>query len=236
MRARTIGIWAAAGTAAVGLSACQTVQSTSASTADFASRSGQAAGSAVGDTYQGMGEAASQPFHDLNLVRDRIPPVLVRAYARPYDTAGTDTCPAIVDQIRTLDLALGPDVDIPRAPTVEGDMFNKGASVAADAALDAVRSASGGVLPVRSWVRRLSGAARAEQEAKAVALAGSVRRGYLKAVGQIKGCDWPASPLPPQIYQAKLAAAAAAEAAAAGTATATPVSNTTPAPAPRPQH
>jgi predicted TIM-barrel fold metal-dependent hydrolase len=100
-------------------------------------------------------------------------------------------------------------------------MFNKGASLAADAALEAVRSATGGVIPVRGWVRRFSGAARAEQEAKAVALAGSVRRGYLKAFGLMKGCDWPAAPLAPQVYQAKVAAAQAAAAANQGPASQT---------------
>jgi len=191
------------------------MQQSSASAGAFANRSGTAAGAAAADTYSNVGDAASEPLRDLNLMRDQIPPALVRAYARPYDQAGMDTCPAIAEQVHQLDLALGPDVDIPQAPTEEKDMFNKGASLAADAALDAVRSATGGVLPVRSWVRRFSGAARAEQEAKAVALAGSVRRGYLKALGEIKGCDWPASPLAPQVYQARVAAAQAAAAAAA---------------------
>lgn len=236
MRARTFGfcgVWgigAAAG-AAMALAGCSTMQQTSASAGNFASKSGTAAGSAVGDTYQGMSKAASTPFHDLNLVRDRLPPVLIRAYARPYDRADTETCPAIVDQIHQLDLALGPDVDIPRAPTAEGDAFSKGSSLAAQAALEAVASASGGVIPARGLVRRLSGAARAEQEAKAVALAGAVRRGYLKAIGQAKGCDWPASPLPPQMYQ-KFAAAAAA---AAEDAKAVPVSNPSPPAAVKPQ-
>lgn len=211
MRKSAIIITAAAG-AAIGLSACSSMRQTSASASDFASRSGTAAGSAAYDTATNVGDAASEPLRDLNLMRDQIPPALIRAYARPYDQTGIDTCPAIADQIRQLDLALGPDVDIPQAPTQEKDMFNKGASLAADAALEAVRSATGGVLPVRGWLRRLSGAARAEQEAKAVALAGSVRRGYLKAVGQSKGCDWPASPLAPQVYQAKVAAAQAAAA------------------------
>jgi hypothetical protein len=211
MRRSANGLVAAAG-AAVALAGCQSMQQTSASTADIAARSGKAAGSAAADTYQGVGEAASTPLHDLNLMQDRMPPILIHAYAHPYDRTGLDTCPAIADEIHQLDLALGPDVDIPQSTTTEGDMFQKGASVAADAALDAVRSATGGVIPIRSWVRRMSGAVRAEQEAKAVALAGSVRRGYLKALGESKDCNWPASPLPPQIYRAKLAALNAAAA------------------------
>jgi len=109
--------------------------------------------------------------------------------------SGLDSCDAILDQVSALDLALGPDVDIPRAPLAKDDMFAKGRGMAGDAALDAVRSATSGVIPIRSWVRRFSGANRAEQEVKAIVLAGSVRRGFLKAMGVQQRCDWPAAPL-----------------------------------------
>ncbi len=204
MSARAVGMLAASGLAATTLSGCASMPKSSPN--DFTSRTGQAAGVAMGDTYSGFGEAAQAPLRDLNLMHDDVPPILVRAYARPYDQTGLDGCPAISEQVRQLDLALGPDVDIPLGATPDKDMFAKGAGFAADAALDAVRSATTGVIPVRSWVRRFSGANRAEQQAKAVALAGSVRRGYLKALGQIKGCEWPAAPLQPQMVQAKTAA------------------------------
>ena len=147
------------------------------------------------DRMPGVNDAVQAPLRDLNLTSDNIPLILVRAYAKPYDVAGLGSCRAILDQVSALDLALGPDVDIPRGPTVEEDMLSKGRGLAGDAALDAVRSATSGVLPVRSWVRRFSGANRAEQEAKAIALAGSVRRGFLKAMGSQQHCDWPAAPL-----------------------------------------
>ena len=174
---------------------------------EFTSKSLTAGSSAYDQTAQGLPGAAQAPFRDLNLVHDQVPPILVRAYARPYDGAGLDSCPAILDQVHQLDLALGPDVDIPLAATPEKDMFAKGASFAADAALDAARAATTGIIPLRSWVRRLSGANRAEQQAKAVALAGSVRRGYLKAIGQQRGCDWPAAPLKPGSPEAEKVAA-----------------------------
>jgi hypothetical protein len=143
----------------------------------------------------GVNDAVRAPLHDLNMVDDDVPTVLVRAYAHPYDTKGLGSCQAILDEVSALDLALGPDIDIPRAPSAQEDMFAKGEGMAGDAALDAVRSATTGVIPVRSWVRRLSGANRAEQEAKAIVLAGSVRRGFLKAMGLQQNCDWPAAPL-----------------------------------------
>ena len=190
--------------AAVGLSGCMSMPKMAPNS--FTSRSASAAGSAASDTYDGLGGAMQAPMRDLNLVHDDVPPILVRAYARPYDMTGLDACEGISEQVRLLDLALGPDVDIPRGATPEKDMFAKGASLAADAALDTVRSATTGVIPVRSWVRRFSGANRAEQEAKAVALSGAVRRGYLKALGQTRGCEWPASPLRPHSLTAAMEA------------------------------
>jgi len=147
------------------------------------------------DRMPGVNDAVRAPLRDLNMLEDDVPTVLVRAYQHPYDTGGLDSCQAITEQVTALDLALGPDVDIPRAPSARDDMLGQGRSLAGDAALDAVRSATTGVIPVRSWVRRVSGANRAEQEAKSIALAGSVRRGFLKAMGVERGCDWPAAPL-----------------------------------------
>ena len=207
MSARAVGLLATTGITAVALCGCASTSKSS--EASFTDRSTAAAGSAVNDTYSGLPGAAQAPLRDLNLMHDQVPPILVRAYARPYDATGLETCPAIAEQVRQLDLALGPDVDIPLGATPEKDMFSKGASFAADAALDAAKAATTGVIPLRSWVRRFSGANRAEQQAKAVALAGSVRRGYLKAIGQAKGCDWPAAPLAPQAIQAKTAPDAA---------------------------
>jgi hypothetical protein len=152
-------------------------------------------GQTAEDRMPGVNDAVKAPLRDLNLTRDDVPLILVRAYAKPYDMTGLTSCKAILDQVSALDLALGPDVDIPRSTSAPDDMFSKGRGMAGDAALDAVRSATTGVIPVRSWVRRLSGANRAEQEAKAIVLAGSVRRGFLKAIGAQQQCDWPAAPL-----------------------------------------
>lgn len=158
----------------------------------------------------GVSDAMDAPLRDLNLVDDNVPTSLVRAYAKPYDAKGLDSCQAILDQVSALDLVLGPDVDIPRSASAEEDMFAKGRGLAGDAALDAVRSATLGVIPVRSWVRRFSGASRAEQEAKAIVLAGSIRRGFLKAMGEMHHCDWPAAPL--DLQKAALQARALGEA------------------------
>ena len=160
-----------------------------------AAKAGRAASITASQTRDGVGDAVQAPLEDFNLKHAVIPPVLIRAYARPYGIKGLDTCAGILGEVQALDLALGPDIDIPRASGRDEDMVEKGAGFAADAALDAVRSATTGVIPVRSWVRRLSGANRVQQQARAAALAGSVRRGFVKALGMEKGCGWPAAPL-----------------------------------------
>jgi len=175
-----------------------------------------AVGQSADERMPGVNDAVKAPLRDLNLTNDDVPPVLIRAYAKPYDTRGLESCQVILDQVSALDLALGPDIDIPRGATAQEDMFSKGRGMAGDAALDAVRSATTGVIPVRSWVRRLSGANRAEQEAKAIILAGSIRRGFLKAMGVQQHCDWPAAPLDLQKVALKTHALSAAQKEALG--------------------
>jgi len=166
----------------------------------------------------GVSDAVKAPLHDLNLTNEDVPVILVHAYAKPYDSTGLTSCAAITDQVSALDLALGPDVDIPWTGQEPHGMFAEGRVLAGDAALDAVRSATTGVIPVRSWVRRFSGASKAEQEAKAIVLAGAVRRGFLKAMGLQLHCDWPAAPLNlrNEAQKANDAAAAVKSAAAPG--------------------
>lgn len=49
-------------------------------------------------------------------------------------------------------------------------------------------------IPFRGILRELSGAAGQERDWRAAIYAGSVRRGFLKGLGQQKGCAYPARP------------------------------------------
>jgi hypothetical protein len=49
-------------------------------------------------------------------------------------------------------------------------------------------------IPYRGCVRRLSGAERHDRLVQAAIEAGAVRRGYLKGLGEARGCDPPATP------------------------------------------
>ncbi len=146
-----------------------------------------------GDVYSGVGTAAKQPFRDLNMMQDPIPLVLIRAEASPYDIEGLDSCDAILNKVAQLDLALGPDLDSPKDHGRSRTSHT--ASMAAVAALDAASSAAEGFLPMRSVIKQVSGAARYDNHVKHAVLAGTVRRGFLKAVGMQHNCGWPASPL-----------------------------------------
>lgn len=162
-----------------------------------ASRTGGAVNSAVRQTYGGLGEAATTPLRDLNLTRAEIPVILLAAADDPYQTRTVFDCPSIAAEVAALDLALGPDLDTPAERRTQVDYYQLGADEAAEAALEAVRDAAEGVIPVRGWVRRLSGAQRNEKRVKESVYAGSVRRAFLKGLGGHRGCAYPAAPLPP---------------------------------------
>lgn len=170
----------------------------------FVGKSRGAAASAVGQTYRGMGQAATAPFRDLNLMREEIPVVLLAATDSPYQTRTAFDCPSIAAEVAALDMALGPDLDTPGGERRQ-DYYRIGAEEAADAALDAVRDAAEGIVPVRSWVRRLSGARRAEKQVREAIYAGSIRRAFLKGMGEHRGCAHPARPLPARYERARSA-------------------------------
>jgi hypothetical protein len=91
--------------------------------------------------------------------------------------------------IQALDAVLGADLDTPPPPNDPG-LIERGG----DVAVDALRSAAGSVVPFRGWVRKLSGAERYERSVIAAIAAGTVRRAYLKGLGQAQACVAPAAP------------------------------------------
>ncbi|NEX94554.1 hypothetical protein [Caulobacter sp. 17J65-9] len=147
-------------------------------------------GKAIGE---GIDEAVTAPLEDLNLMRENIPVALIHAQAEPYSLKGLTRCEAIAGEVGRIDAALGPDLDEPPPP--DGRRMNeKGADYAAIAALNAVRDTTTGVIPMRGWVRRLTGAERHEKAVREAIKAGTVRRAYLKGVGMQKNCAPPAAP------------------------------------------
>jgi len=161
---------------------------------EIAARSSGAVGSTVTQTATEVGGAVQAPLRDFNLMHDTIPAALLRAQQNPYDIAGLDNCPALLVAVGDLDVALGPDIDTP-SENHHQDAYNKSASYAAQAALDAVKDTAEGVIPMKTWVRKLSGAEKADKQARRAIAAGIARRAFLKGLGVMHNCAWPAAPL-----------------------------------------
>jgi len=136
-----------------------------------------------------LAQAATTPLSDLNLVRAEIPAVLLTAQKAPYAIPANRSCEALAGDVHALDAALGADLDTPATAANPGLVERGG-----DAAMGAVRGAAEGVVPFRGWVRKLSGAERYAREVAAAIAAGSIRRGFLKGLGQAAGCNAPAAP------------------------------------------
>ena len=151
-----------------------------------------ATGPAKPDAVQ---QAVLSPFNDLNLVNSKIPDALLSARAAPYALPPVQGCDAIKAEVEALNAALGADLDTPPSAANPG-LVERGSSELGDAATGALRGAAEGLVPFRGWVRKLSGAERNSRQFAAAIAAGTIRRAFLKGVGQAHRCPAPASPLP----------------------------------------
>jgi hypothetical protein len=131
---------------------------------------------------------AETPLNDLNVAPEPIPEPLLKARQRPYREPNDPGCAGVSEEIGELDELLGPDFDAPR-DKVSRDMLERGSDFAGDAAMNAFKGAAEGVLPFRSWVRKLSGAERYSKSVAAALAAGGVRRAFLKGMRTAMGCQ-----------------------------------------------
>ena len=176
------------------LSACTALPETASETPQTGTDAGQGttgkAETLVKDS--GVVQTATQPLNDLNLMQTRIPPVLTAAaqgvYAAPADTS----CAALQTELLALNAALGPDIDASGTPGADPGLMGKAVDFVGDAAMDSVRGSVNavvdGVIPFRSWVRKLSGAERYSKTVAAAIRAGNARRPFLKGWARAAGC------------------------------------------------
>lgn len=139
--------------------------------------------------------AVGAPLRDLNVLRTKIPPVLLDAMAEPYRRPAELSCEALAALLSPLNSALDADLDQPAK--TKADLLGKGRS----AALGAVANATSGAVPFRGWVRKLSGAERHDSYVQAAITAGAVRRAYLKGLGDALSCAPPAAPVRDQEFR-----------------------------------
>ena len=143
----------------------------------------------------GLSGAAAAPLRDMNVLRTKIPPVLLEAMADPYarPTGKKISCDTLIALVTPLDLALGEDVDR-RPPEDNEDLMDRGKRMAASSAFGAMASAAQDLIPMRGWVRKLSGAEKHDTLVQHAMASGAIRRAYLKGLGESRGCNPPATP------------------------------------------
>jgi hypothetical protein len=120
-----------------------------------------------------------QPARDMGLSKRKIPPVLEDALADPYGIRKLKTCAQLAAAVRTLNDALGPDY-------VTGGEYheNRAGKLAAAGGKAVINS----IIPYRSLVREITGAAPADRYLDAVVDAGLARRGFLRGVQYKQRC------------------------------------------------
>lgn len=127
-------------------------------------------------------DVAMTPLRDLNLAKDPIPPILLAATEDPYGSAGIKSCADVSAAIAPLDAVLGPDMDVAQS---DDERISAG---------QVAKSVVASFIPFRGIIRELTGAADHQRDFQAAIYAGSVRRGYLKGLGQTMKCAYPARP------------------------------------------
>jgi len=148
-----------------------------------------------------LGSAVVAPLRDVNLVRSEIPDLLKKAQTDPY-APPSPGCAPLKAEIEQFDAVLGDDYDDRSADQKDeqGGMTRPVLGVVASTITD--------VIPMRGWVRRLTGAERHDQMVRDAIRAGFVRRGYLKGLYNAGTCHGDrlvfvaAKPAPPPVLVA----------------------------------
>jgi hypothetical protein len=140
--------------------------------------------------------AASSPLRDINMLRTKIPQVLLDSLADPYARPYPMSCKEIEAVLIPLNEALGPDMDQPKPTKADRGLIADSREFVTDEAMREIVGAAQDIIPYRSWVRKLTGAERHDKLVRSAITAGGIRRGYLKGIGLAKGCKPPAAPTP----------------------------------------
>jgi len=148
---------------------------------------------AIQQSQDGFSDAAMSPLEDINLKRDKIPDEF-KDIKNPYAVDPELSCDLIAKEVSRLDGVLGRDWDIP--PPDKKGLGDRAADGASTAFLDTVASGASGIIPYRGIVRTVTGANSHASKVRKAYERGSHRRTFLKAIGLVKGCAYPAAPLP----------------------------------------
>lgn len=134
---------------------------------------------------RGVADAATMPLRDVGLIRPDIPAPLA-GLSYPYESQKLlSGCSQILYEIGQLDAALGPET---YQPAEQRRLASRGADAAVGGAVGLARDAAGDIIPFRGWVRRASGATKAEKEVAQAIEMGQTRRSFLRGYGAAIGC------------------------------------------------
>lgn len=145
------------------------------------------------DTRRGVTGAAAIPLRDVGLIRPEIP-LLLRNLQYPYSTATLSDCQAVAREIGQLDSVLGPES---YQPGPNRNIWDRSGDFVEEQTIEAAESTAADLIPFRSWVRRISGASRAERDALRAVANGQQRRTFLRGYGASLGCPNMIPPPPP---------------------------------------
>ena len=134
-----------------------------------------------GDDIDGRGVVMT-PVDDLNIDGDEIPEVLREAQMDAYASEKLVDCEAIGRELVRLDAVLGKDFDLEQDKRRRVTAGRVGKTVVAS------------FIPFRGLLREVTGAAEEARELEDAIVAGGTRRGYLKGLGEARGCAYPARP------------------------------------------
>jgi hypothetical protein len=151
------------------------------------------------DTRRGVSDAAYVPFRDVGLIRPEIP-LLLRNLQYPYATATLTDCAAVTREIAALDGVLGPES---YQPGPNRNIWDRSGDFVEEQTIQAAQDTAADLIPFRSWVRRISGANRAERDALRAVANGQQRRTFLRGYGASLGCPSMIPPPPPSVAPAR---------------------------------
>jgi hypothetical protein len=177
------------------LAGCATTDKVATETKTVATEATHPTVSAVGIDHpekEGVPGVVEQPFEDVNLIRTKIPPVLLQAQMAPYARPSPTSCAEITLEVAELDDALGEDFDDQQP--VDANVDAKHGRQTGELMVSAMRDTTEDMIPFRSWVRRLTGAQAHDNIVRLAVYSGRERRSYLKGLGEALGCHYPAAP------------------------------------------
>ncbi|WP_432768550.1 hypothetical protein [Sphingopyxis sp.] len=132
-------------------------------------------------TIKETADSVTEPFDG-----KEVPEKLLAIQDAPYSLAGLGRCAAIIREVTELNDVLGPDVN----EQVDESLAKKREETAGRVA----GSLAGSLIPFKSLIGEVTGANAERRRYAAAVYAGTVRRGYLKGIGQERGCKAPARP------------------------------------------